>query len=348
MTTSDTRNNRFEFIECARGLAALAVVLLHAGSMMSPEQYSGKVGLNGFFNFGKYGVDFFFVLSGFIIYIASAKNFNNSKTFLPFIIRRLFRIVPAYWFALAIGLLVNSHQRERVFLSTDFLTRQLFLMDNPMWLGPAWTLQFEFLFYFSFALGMLNFRIFQVFCVGWLAIIISRGVIYGGAGHDDLFNIISNPYCLLFWAGMAAARLQRIRLRVLAILFFVGLFLLLIGSRTGENYSELIFRLAIGILFGSLLIFALRFEGHGLKIPKAFLYLGSISYSLYITHVIFIGVTYAVFARIGLYAYTHEIWITLAAIFGCLVMASLIHRFIEVPFIGYGKRFESSLLKSSS
>jgi peptidoglycan/LPS O-acetylase OafA/YrhL len=217
-----------------------------------------------------------------------------------------------------------------------------------MWLGPAWTLQFEFLFYFSFALGMLNFRIFQVFCVGWLAIIISRGVIYGGAGHEDLFNIISNPYCTLFWAGMAAARLQWIRMRVLAILFFVGLFLLVIGSRTGENYSELIFRLAIGILFGSLLILTLRFEGNGLKIPKAFLYLGSISYSLYITHVIFIGVTYAVFARIGLYAYIHEIWITLAAILCCLVMASLIHRFIEVPFIEYGKRFESSLLKSSS
>jgi exopolysaccharide production protein ExoZ len=338
---------RLESVECARGFAALAVVLLHCGSMMSPEQYSGKEGLGGFFNFGKYGVDFFFVLSGFIIYSASSDYFNRPERFFPFIIRRLFRILPAYWFVLVVGLFVNLFQRERVLLSPGFIAKQVFLIDNPMWLGPAWTLQFEFLFYIVFALGIICIRIMLMVSIVWLVMILFRGLVFGGVAHEDLFGIISNPYCILFWAGMVAARQRSVDGIWVALAFCFGLVLSLFGSALSDNFAELIFRVGIGVVFGSFLIFVLNCEARGLRIPKAFLYLGSISYSLYISHIIFVGLTYAVVARIGLYSHLHEIVLTVLAVLVCLLLASIIHRFVEQPFISYGRRCESWLLKRS-
>jgi exopolysaccharide production protein ExoZ len=347
MAVKMTSGPRLESIECARGFAALAVVLLHCGSMMSPEQYSGKEGLGGFFNFGKYGVDFFFVLSGFIIYSASSDYFNRPERFLPFVIRRLFRILPAYWFVLAVGLFVNLFQRERVLLSPEFIAKQVFLADNPLWLGPAWTLQFEFLFYIVFALGIIHVRVMLAASFFWLAMIIFRGLVFGGVAHEDLFGIISNPYCMLFWVGMIAARQRKVGGVWVALVFCFGLILSFIGSVLVDNFAELAFRVGIGAIFGSFLIFVLKCEGRGLKVPKTFLYLGSISYSLYISHIIFVGMTYAVVARIGLYSRLHEVVLTMLAVLVCLLVASLIHRYIELPFISYGRRCESWLLKKS-
>jgi exopolysaccharide production protein ExoZ len=51
----------------ARGVAALMVVFYHTTRSLSLPQYLGYIPLNNVFGFGHAGVDFFFVLSGFII-----------------------------------------------------------------------------------------------------------------------------------------------------------------------------------------------------------------------------------------------------------------------------------------
>ena len=66
--------DRLVGIQAARGAAALLVVFYHAGRMLSLDQYVGNDPLRGLFRFGHAGVDFFFVLSGFIIYFVHHKD----------------------------------------------------------------------------------------------------------------------------------------------------------------------------------------------------------------------------------------------------------------------------------
>lgn len=59
--------NRLSSIESARGIAAFMVVLFHTTGIMNLPKYFSVMPLGGVFGFGHAGVDFFFVLSGFII-----------------------------------------------------------------------------------------------------------------------------------------------------------------------------------------------------------------------------------------------------------------------------------------
>ena len=109
-------------IEAARGLAALLVVTRHCTQMLSGARYFGALPLGGLFVFGHAGVDFFFVLSGFIIAYIHAGDLGRPERFGGYASKRVIRIYPTYWVALAImgALLVVAailHRRfDRVFV----------------------------------------------------------------------------------------------------------------------------------------------------------------------------------------------------------------------------------------
>lgn len=82
-------------IQGARGLAVMAVVLIHI-----QLYYTDKLGLPGFlpqFNIGAASVDVFFVISGFIIVYATERLFGKPGGMRTFFLRRIARIVPMYW-----------------------------------------------------------------------------------------------------------------------------------------------------------------------------------------------------------------------------------------------------------
>jgi peptidoglycan/LPS O-acetylase OafA/YrhL len=60
------KSTKMASIEAARAFAAISVVLMHCANAMNVDHFSGHVGINSIFDFGYVGVDFFFVLSGFI------------------------------------------------------------------------------------------------------------------------------------------------------------------------------------------------------------------------------------------------------------------------------------------
>ena len=95
-----TAVNRFELIEIGRGIAALLVVFFHATAIAGLPKYFGQAPLAGLFSFGYAGVDFFFVLSGFIIFYSTAKNHGNPRAIFSYVKHRLIRIYPIYWSSL--------------------------------------------------------------------------------------------------------------------------------------------------------------------------------------------------------------------------------------------------------
>ena len=78
-------------IHYLRGLAALLVVFHHSIIQLAPvrDHYAHV-------EFGQAGVDIFFVISGFVIYLSNGKGRLGSGEFLK---RRIIRIVPLYWLA---------------------------------------------------------------------------------------------------------------------------------------------------------------------------------------------------------------------------------------------------------
>lgn len=126
-------------IQILRGLAALLVVIRH-----------GTKEINQFnFEVGQFGVDLFFVISGFVIYLTS-KNINWSL----FAKKRLVRILPLYWLVSGIALLgaVLLNKAEISELLTHFVFSLLFIPHGDLFptLYVGWTLNFEMWFYILF------------------------------------------------------------------------------------------------------------------------------------------------------------------------------------------------------
>lgn len=92
-------------LQVFRGLAALAVVVHHAALSTDAFVHRLPVWAFGLFEFGLLGVDFFFVLSGFIIMHAHQGDARSPNAARSYAIKRLTRIFPAY-LPIGIGVLV--------------------------------------------------------------------------------------------------------------------------------------------------------------------------------------------------------------------------------------------------
>jgi peptidoglycan/LPS O-acetylase OafA/YrhL len=80
-----TVNKRFQELDALRGIAALLVVVFHF-TMHRPQSELG-------FKYGITGVDLFFIISGFVIFM-SINNVNSAK---EFVVNRITRLYPTYW-----------------------------------------------------------------------------------------------------------------------------------------------------------------------------------------------------------------------------------------------------------
>ena len=90
----------FHYIQAGRGIAAMMVVLFHIGASFAAQKYFHEPLFAQIFRFGSSGVEFFFVLSGFIIYFAHRKDFSQPQRLGRFLLRRALRLYPTYWLLL--------------------------------------------------------------------------------------------------------------------------------------------------------------------------------------------------------------------------------------------------------
>ena len=139
-------------LQVGRGIAALAVVLHHA-SLGSEVFYGGRA-FAGFWEFGAIGVDFFFVLSGFIIYWVHSADEENFKSALLYCKKRIIRIYPPFILISIVLLVVYSTYPSLSDSGRSIgVITSIFLIPTPP-LSPAlsvsWTLMHEMLFYTVF------------------------------------------------------------------------------------------------------------------------------------------------------------------------------------------------------
>lgn len=328
-------------IEACRGIAAAMVVLYHAARHL--DKAYGVPGLMAFFQFGHAGVDLFFVLSGFIILFVHYEDLGRPSSVGRYVERRLTRILPTYWVALGVTILLGFIGGRALPPLFDIARSASLLPSHvePL-LGIAWTLQLEMTFYAVFVLLILHRMIGLVAFVIWLAwvVISAAGSSFGGSLPQSLYS----TYNLEFFLGMGVAywlknkAVSKPRAILIAGMSLFAFAAIAENVRFFDGYAS-VSRLIYGVPAAMIVLgLAAAERDDGFVVPKVLKTLGSASYSIYLFQFVFIAIAWKLWLLVGL-----DQVMPRAASFPLLAAAALIggvfaSRWVEYPLMGLVRR----------
>jgi exopolysaccharide production protein ExoZ len=308
------KTDKIEFIQALRGIAALVVVLYH-GMGYFPNGYTvGSLPYTLLMPGGSMGVDLFFIISGFIMVHTTWNVRGTLGDVGTFFAKRAARIVPVYIVLTILAVLVmhgpsyfTTHEnwislaKAFTFQPQGKASETPYYGDAPLPIG--WTLNYEMYFYVIFGACMLFGPRLRWIALGGIAILtlivypqLKRGTfstnVYGVYNFEPFYvNMITNPIIWLFMAGVAIGIIYRapfsIRGRADKVLFR-ALAMTSVAFAIWQYLSE--FQVNHGIfLWGISLVplvlcLAMCDKAEAIKMPRLLVYLGEISFSLYLVH----------------------------------------------------------------
>lgn len=334
---------RFEELDAIRGIAAFSVVMMHFILGINAELLVFKLGTTL--------IDTFFILSGFVIFY-SLESISNYK---EFIANRLSRLYPTYWACVTLTFLLiifialfrRNLSEINIVHYLGNLTMFQYYLRIPDLDGPYWTMIVEMLFYIVMLL-LYYFKLLKHLNVIFLSISIFLVLsIYLGLDKIWLTRIFYwmplFQFLPLFHAGIVYYKIITkqdspiMNYVVLLLCLLCQIFLYQYSGRTkmfADFTQNAIMLVAYFLLF-------LLFVKHKLSflVNKASLFLGKISYALYLTHQklsIILFVTYAGLFRLPL------IIATPLTILTAIAIANYITNKIDIP---YSKKMKIYLYK---
>ncbi|QUJ66499.1 acyltransferase [Photobacterium sp. GJ3] len=269
---------RLTELDALRGLAALAVVLYHY--FYRYDALYGHPGLAVDWAYaGRFGVHLFFIISGFVIFWT----LNRVERPVDFVVSRVSRLYPVYWFAVALTYCVVSVMglpgRE-----VDSVAALANLLMCHQWFGIPhvdgvyWTLTVELMFYVwmfgLFLIGLLK-QAERIFMVVMVADVVVR--LSGSDMPPFLSQLLILPYLPMFTAGICFYKIWQ-GLQTNAAYRT----LLMCAVILGINYSVSQFALMLLIMLSFWL--AVIRGALGFLTWRPLVFLGTISYSLYLVH----------------------------------------------------------------
>ena len=289
---------RLEGVEAGRGVAALLVVLYHAALHVESD-VPGSAVLWGLPHFGHAGVDFFFVLSGFIISFVHRNDVGRPRRLGHYLERRFTRVFPFYWLVLTCLLVDTWTLHHAQFPGVREVLSNVLLLPQAkdQIVGGAWTLVYEIMFYAVFAIAICNRRVGAALLGVWVALV-TTGFVVNPMFRSAALAVAASPFCFEFFLGIVAAGiLSRRTVPFSGFVLASGLTGFAIAGlcEVAGYYSGFgaAARLAYGVC-AFLVILALveRERSNRLKVPRFMAVLGRASYSVYLVHLIAIGITF--------------------------------------------------------
>ena len=293
-------------LQYLRGIASLLVVLYHARGELNDAYAQTDLG-NLLFSNGYIGVDLFFMISGFVIMLSTEKDSSS----VGFIIKRFFRIYPLYFACLIFFMYIFNKPMDGNFFKALFFIN-LNLASHAPWFGytlvyTAWTLMFEVIFYIIFTIAMsISWRYRALICSSIIiTTVITLNYFYNNgfrvSGYDAISlpanasdimliaRVLSSPMFYEFITGMFIYWLySHIKPSILTSqltkpLLISSVMVSLLFFFSGYNGGHGLFNCGIfaAILLTSLVIYE---KCHSIKHYKSLIFLGDISYSLYLVH----------------------------------------------------------------
>ncbi len=327
------------------GLQVLRIVAAGFVVLMHSDVYVRQRLDNNFPSFpnGVSGVDIFFVISGFVMIYSSQKLFAQSRGWMVFALRRITRIVPMYWLATTIKLVVmlstTGYVLHAHFSFFTTITSYLFLpsrnSENNLFplLGVGWTLNFEMFFYFLFSLALL-LRVNVYKFVGVVLALVALGAILRQESWPAI-SFYLNARVLEFFLGMLIARLcvanKHLPRPVALLLFGAGIAALLYPGNLAffvDSDWGFFALVRFGLPAAMIVYSAASLEDWIQRVPSAMLFLADSSYVIYLFHPMIAPIAPYLFSKfhIGYPWLAYGLGIALG-----LGVGSLVHAFVENP-----------------
>lgn len=318
---------RLKELDVLRGVAALNVVIFHYTSKFRlnfghkyPPVYDWEL--------GKYGVELFFMISGFVIFM-SLQNITSIETFAR---KRFTRLYPEYWICLSLTFLVltvaGDPQLEPV--NGEVLLLNLTMLQGVFGVqsvdGVYWSLVPELFFYASIGLLYHFGQLRRIRLLGfiWLLLMVLNSLFKLPFGA----YFLNLQYGMFFMAGILFYKLKfdslahRLDHLLVAFSFVAAMF-------AHPGMVQFYVYLLIYALF-----YLFVYGGLRLISWKPMLFLGYISYPLYLIHQ---NVGFILMKTLGRYL-TNDLLILLMTIIAMITLAWLIVRLTRAAF-----RFFTSL-----
>jgi exopolysaccharide production protein ExoZ len=337
----------FKNVQALRAVAALLVVLLHMGLPdlgIDTMFADGHNWLAGFGLFGEFGVDVFFVISGFVMLVSTWNLIGTPKAGATFFLRRAIRIYPPYWLALLPVLGIYFFARTQFMrghaVSLRDMFASLFLYPNPTakLLHPvAWTLVYEMTFYVIFAIIIsFNRRYLNLGIAVWACAQVLLFVAFARSSNPYL-GYAAHTIPLEFLLGMLVGiAYVKGKLRLGRVIFSLGI-LAAVAAWIGNPWPIMEqFEPARLLFYGlpaALLVYgAVAIESNrGIVAPLWLVAAGNASYAVYLWHFLLIDGLHRLFVRLQLRGTLWHLGGEVAALATILAVGALIFRFFERP-----------------
>jgi peptidoglycan/LPS O-acetylase OafA/YrhL len=344
---------KLESLQVGRGIAAFAVLLFHSQVLMN-YVHPDSIFVHAF-RFGSAGVDFFFVLSGFLMVYVHRRDFGQPGRLRSYFLKRVTRIYPIYWalclFLVPLVLLVPSTMQNAGKVTLSTLWTSIFLLPHagPRLLGVTWTLEYEVLFYLMFAVFFFSARFGLAFFAVWFLGIVGVGIwgpatlsVIGGAPTITPFLLAfaMNLHVAEFMAGMGIAWLIQRGFRIerpiwlLAASLLAAACFLVYASHLPDGQTLRIETVGFGLSATAIVLSVILVEvRHRLHAPAWLTLVGDASYSIYLTH--FLVVSFAVMVA----KHTHKVaaippgLLLLVIVAVAMTFGILTHLLVERPLL---------------
>ena len=288
-------NQRFLVLDSFRGIAAICVVIFHMHIIGSFTELK-------FFKGSSLFVEFFFVLSGFVL--AHTYGFKEIS-FKKFIISRTFRLYPLHFFMLIVvivleslkliaskyGFIFNTTPFTNTFDVKEIIPNLLFLQawlpftNSTSWNSPSWSLSVEYYMYIIFFFTLFiksNFKYIIWFLFSFLSffmIINSFGIMNEIVRGLSCFFSGALTYLIYKKFNM---KFEKISSKYFSLLEILLIILIIYIISYIEEYKAIYASLTF-----LLIVFFFAFEKGFLSIilkVSFFQLFGKLSYSIYLTH----------------------------------------------------------------
>jgi len=363
----------FKTLTWLRAVAAFFVVVSHS-IRTSEVQYGANDEASYFFplsllDLGTFGVYLFFALSGCTLFISSHEKINSIGDFAPFYMKRFMRIWPAFAISLVIYLLFievfrHFYQLDHKFWIAQFLREYSFTnilqylsltfnITGPkgLFIGPYWSLPIEFQYYLllPFAILLMNIK-----KLDFITPVFFGGLLYFFHKYE-IFQVESTrifSMAFVFFGGVLLGKIHQtisFKFSFKESIFIFSLFVLFVGLiRTSivsipeyipfisqkNNLYGIMAILSVGL---SLLTNAPKKQN---KIFDFIQEYGTISYSIYLFHMLFVGIAALLVINLEIYGDSPKLFFVLSfSLIGSYIFSKYSYRYLEEPFIKIGRNF---------
>ncbi|WP_440056601.1 acyltransferase family protein (plasmid) [Pseudoalteromonas sp. T1lg65] len=331
-------NTRFYEIDLLRFLCALGVVIFHYTYTAHMEGFAPIADfplLREFTRYAYMGINFFFVISGFVILMSV-----SSRSLAHFLKSRFIRLFPAYWAALLLTTLVTLYiGGDKFTVSPAQFIANITMVNEAMNYAPIdsayWTLYIEIKFYLFMAVILLIRGLRYLEAVIGVVLIASLLILFTPWSLEiNMFTAIFPHWsgyfaagCTLYLTKQHGVNIYRAGLLLLSLCFVVvqsTKFGGLMASWFNIEFDPFIIA-TINVIFFAIFLISALCEKHPLRLP-VFYYFGILTYPLYLVHQ---HIGYMIFNQFG---EQKSIALLVAlCILLMLALAAAIHYIVEKP-----------------